>query len=140
MEYGAQYVTPCGITEMLELCADNWDMMDVSISLYSFPKKKKIFITCFSFPSSNSFSSSPASFALQHYYISSTASSAYLLGNVDCSGNESSLSDCRHNGIGVQYFNERRREAGVICNCKFCVCCFSTATLCSIHCISRQGM
>ena len=128
MEYGAQYVTPCGITEMLELCADNWNMMDVSVILYSFT-------------SSISFSAFPASIALQHYYISLTASSAYLLDNVDCSGTESSLSDCRHNGIGVQNCNEGGREAGVICNCKFCVCCFfSLATLCSIHCISRQGV
>ena len=101
---------------MLELCAGNWDMMDVSIILYSFQP-------------SISFPASPASIALQHYYIYSTASSAYLLGNVDCSGNESSLSDCRHNGIGVQDCNKRGREAGVICNCKFCVCCFSTATM-----------
>ena len=95
---------------MLELCAGNWDMMDVSIILYSFT-------------SSISFPASPASIALQHYYISSTASSAYLLGNVDCSGNESDLSHCRHNGIGVYNCNEGGREAGVICNCRFCVCC-----------------
>ena len=98
------------------LCVDNRDMMDVSIFLYSFP-------------SSISFPTSPASIALQHYYISSTASSAYLLDNIDCSGNESSLSDCRHNGIGVYNCNKQGREAGVICNCKFCVCCFSIAIL-----------
>ena len=105
---------------MLELCADIWDMMDVSISLYSFP-------------SSICFPASPASIALQHYYISSTASSAYLLGNVDCSGNKSSLSDCRHNGIGVYNFNEGGREAGVICNCKFAytVYLIATAIFCS---------
>ena len=32
----------------------------------------------------------------------------------------------------MQDCNERGREAGVICNCKFCVCCFSTATPWSI--------
>ena len=30
MECGAQYVILTGMLEMPQLCADNWDMMDVS--------------------------------------------------------------------------------------------------------------
>ena len=33
MRLGVQYVLADGTTEMLMLCVDNWDMMDVSLNI-----------------------------------------------------------------------------------------------------------
>ena len=55
-----------------------------------------------------------ATFLLWHLY---SVSSVYHLGDVDCRGNESMLSDCNHGGIGVQSCF-RSYAAGVICNCE----------------------
>ena len=47
MECGAQCVAMGGMAVMLELCVDNWDMMDVSTTCYSSPTP----VTCFYYPS-----------------------------------------------------------------------------------------
>ena len=58
------------------------------------------------------------SLSLQRHSVLSTAS-AYHLDNVDCRGDESMLSECDHNGIGVHDCRLRLEEAGVICNGRF---------------------
>ena len=100
MEYGTQCVEMSGTSMMLKLCVDNWDMMDVSTILW-------FSSTC----------------NLLHHSISAShlllysASSSFNLENVDCRGNESKLSDCKHSGVGVHHCST---IGGVNCNCRFC--------------------
>ena len=42
----------------------------------------------------------------------------FHLDNVQCSGNESTLSECDHQGIGFHDCNQGSEEAGVICSSK----------------------
>ena len=87
---------------MHKWCVDNWDMMDVGF----WPELNHYY------PPPNQFS---VSLPLQEHFVLSTAS-AYHLDDVDCSGDESMLSECHHNGIGVHNCPLRLKEAGVICN------------------------
>ena len=60
-----------------------------------------------------------ATFLLRNFNILSSVSSVFL-GDIECRGNESMLSDCSHSGIGVQNCY-RNLAAGVICNSEFFV-------------------
>ena len=48
--------------------------------------------------------------------ISSNGSLFYHLDEVDCTGDETLLSDCEHGGLGIHDCRVRFEEAGVICN------------------------
>ena len=49
----------------------------------------------------------------------SNASFVYHLDEVNCNGDESMLSECQHEGIGVHDCSLRNEEAGVLCFRKF---------------------
>ena len=60
--------------------------------------------------------------------LSNSSLLLYHLDNVNCNGDESTLSECEHRGVGVQYCFIRDEEAGVICSCKFS-CCISVCVI-----------
>ena len=60
-----------------------------------------------------------ASVALGSHPVLSNASLSYHLDEVDCNGDESMLSECRNEGLGVHDCALREEEAGVLCSHKF---------------------
>ena len=107
---GAQYVMTVGTTEMLELFVNSLDTMEVRFLLTHcrYP----------SFPYYCTFSHL-ASVALANHQVLSNDSLFYYLDDIQCTGNENMLSDCRHGGVGIHNCLERAKEAGVICSSKF---------------------
>ena len=59
----------------------------------------------------------PASYPILSYHTP-TATQRIHLDDVQCLGNEERLSDCIHQGIGVENCLEGQEEAGVICSSK----------------------
>ena len=101
MDFGGQSVMIIGMSEMLQLSADKWDIMDVRGSSI-----KLIIIILFFI----------ASAALGRHRVLSTSSLFYYLDEVNCNGTEMNLTECEHNGIGQHDCSEKYEEAGVICS------------------------
>ena len=84
----ARCVKMAGMSKMLELCVDNWDTMEVrfctTVMLLIFFTASPVLVT-------------PQSF--NNYTLNTSLS--YHLHEVQCSGNESMLIGCRHNGVTV---------------------------------------
>lgn len=59
-----------------------------------------------------------ASIPVNRHFILSNAPSFFHLGNVDCIGNESVLSECEQLPIGVRQCYVGFDEAGAVCNSK----------------------
>ena len=65
------------------------------------------------------FATPPVSTPVQEYPVSSNPSLLfYFLDNVECTGHEDRLSECRHNGVGNHGCHIRYEQAGVKCNSK----------------------
>ena len=60
----------------------------------------------------------PVYVPLSSHYVSSNTSLFFHLVSVECSGDEITLKECAHDGVGIKDCNEGREEAGVICTCK----------------------
>ena len=101
------------------VCNDLWDTQDAKVVCRQLRYNGRTFF----FPSYMSMHcpfphNTTASFPLRHT-TTLTVSPAYHLDNVDCRGNESMLSDCKHGGIGVHNCFPGK-EAGVTCNGESC--------------------
>ena len=107
MECGAQCVITTGMSELHKLCADNWDMFQVSYSCQNLVVLHDSLL--------------PASVAVHGHPVLSNASLFYHLDNVYCRGYENMLSECRHNVLGVHNCVINQDEAGIHCISKFCV-------------------
>ena len=105
MECGAQCVITTGMSELHKLCADNWDMLEVSYSCQNL-----ILHDCFL----------PASIPVHGHPVLSNAPLFYHLHDVYCYGNEGMLSECIHFGPGVHNCVINQDEAGVNCSGKLC--------------------
>ena len=103
MDSGDQCVMICGTPEMLRSYVDNWDTMDVSC----------LSIVLVSIICSVSL---PASYPLLSHNAPEEDALNFHLDNVQCSGNESTLSECDHLGIGFHNCIEAAEEAGVVCS------------------------
>ena len=60
-----------------------------------------------------------ASYPVLRFHGFFRSASLYHLHDVECTGNEGSLNECRHNGA---YVDDCDEEAGVACNCKLSIC------------------
>ncbi|CAI8031474.1 Deleted in malignant brain tumors 1 protein, partial [Geodia barretti] len=80
------------------VCDDTWDIRDVRVVC------RQLGYNGTSIP------------LLSYPVISSNGSLFYHLDEVDCTGDETLLSDCEHGGLGIHDCRVRFEEAGVICN------------------------
>ena len=110
MGRGTQCAVEVGISVMLQLCVNNLDMMNVSITCCWSPSNITLspFILVFS----------PR---LHHFPLSRVTPYFYLMDDIDCHGNETVISLCHHRGVYNHYCY---KEAGVMCNSKFCFMAF----------------
>ena len=60
-----------------------------------------------------------ASAPLQRHRVFSNETLFYHLDDVECSGNENTLSQCGHSGVGFHSCLVRQHEAGVTCESRF---------------------
>ena len=60
----------------------------------------------------------PASYPLLRHSAPEEDALNFHLDNVQCSGNESTLSECDHPGIGFHGCRQAAEEAGVVCSSK----------------------
>ena len=117
MGCGAQRAVELGISVMLQLCVNNLDMINVGF----------IFLLLYSISFSTSLAFSPR---LQHYSLSSATRYFYLMDDIDCHGNETLINQCHHRSVYNHYCY---KEAGVMCNSKFCFMSFSIQDFRVLH-------
>ena len=110
MGCGAQYVVgsihgrETGISGMLELCVDNWDMIQVSFITFSITEISTTCLLC------------TASILPSHYLYLSSRTKVHLF---YCGGNENLLIDCDHRHFYNRYCYT---TAEVVCYSKLYNC------------------
>ena len=103
LAFGAQSVMMIGMSGILQLCVDNWDIVDVSLCLSYFNH------LCY-------YTTYLASTPLYRHPILSNGSFFYHMDYVSCVGNERNLSECGHNRYGLPNCDINSEQAGVRCN------------------------
>lgn len=103
MDYGEQYPSFGGITQMHKWCVDSWDMMDVSISTSTL-------IVIF-------LSLSQASFAFNQDEYTSSTPVIYHMKDIVCRGNETNILQCKYDEStsNCDYYPTQVVE----CHCKY---------------------
>ena len=96
------------------VCDDGWGINDARVVCQQLGYDGREFFLLH-FYTVSYYHSTLATFLLRNFY---SVSSVFYLGDADCRGNESMLSDCNHGEIGVQNCY-RNYAAGVICNSEF---------------------
>ena len=101
MDCGDQYVTPHGMSRILQFYADSSNIMGVS------------WLKSFKVTSLTHYCYIPASYPLHGYSRTNNHRRDFHIGKVECSGSEAGLSECSYQRVSSCI--RKRGRAGVIC-------------------------